>query len=285
MRSIADSRQTANRLVAKLRATQDARGVQATLALCVAAQLSGGDAAPATVADQAARVRQLLDSVLKFRIDELTERKATAIYDRATTAPSLKVGRPLRAASHRFYLSIVQCMWKWAQKQGHAKDDSWADVEPIGRVSAGKPQLRRSKARRFAQLAEQEAAAGSERALCCLSLGLRASEALGLTVRDIDVEASEVFVSGTKTAAARRRLRVPSSLSTLLGRTAAGRPPGAYAPPHARCCTAHWWRCVLAPACHGSASTACGAHTPVSLSRAALWSKRGRACSGTARPR
>jgi len=225
---IADSRQAANRLMAKLRADMEARTIEATLDLWVTARLRGGDATPATIADQAARVRTLLGPVMDWRLDELTERKATALYERATTEPSLKTGRPLSAATHRFYLAIVQCLWKWALKQGYAKDNPWTEVEPIGRVSAGKPQLRPAEARRFAQLAEQEAAAGSGpalAALCCLSLGLRASEALGLTARDIDVEASEVYVSGTKTAAARRRLKVPGYLSNLLGRAAAARHP------------------------------------------------------------
>jgi len=225
---MADSRQAAKRLIAKLRADMDARTVEDTLELWTAARLRGGDATPATIADQAARVRHLLGPVLDLRLNELTERKATAIYERATIEPSIKTGRPLSAASHRFYLSIVGYMWKWAQKQGYAKENPWAEVEPIGRVSSGKPQLRPAEARRFAQLAEQEAAAGSElalAALCCLSLGLRASEALGLTGRDIDAEANEVYVSGTKTAAARRRLKVPPYLGTLLGRAAAARHP------------------------------------------------------------
>ena len=225
---MADSRQAAKRLIAKLRADMDARTVEDTLELWTAARLRGGDATPATIADQAARVRHLLAPVMDWRLSELTERKATAIYERATTEPSLKTGRPLSAASHRFYLSIVGYMWRWAQKQGYAKENPWAEVEPVGRVSSGKPQLRATEARRFAQLAEQEAAAGSElalAALCCLSLGLRASEALGLTGRDIDAEANEVYVSGTKTAAARRRLKVPSYLGTLLGCAAATRHP------------------------------------------------------------
>ncbi|HRI54126.1 MAG TPA: site-specific integrase [Pseudomonadota bacterium] len=173
-------------------------------------------------------MRALLGPVFDLRLGDVTERKATALYERATKEPSKKTGLPLRPATHRFYLFVVQSMWKWAQKQGYVQSNPWAEVEPIGRVSAGKPQLRPAEARRFAQLAEQEAVAGSGTALaalCCLSLGLRASEALGLTARDIDVEASEVYVSGTKTAAARRRLKVPGYLNILLGRAAAARPP------------------------------------------------------------
>ena len=224
----ADSKQAANRLLAKLRSNLGARTVAATLELWGAARLRGGDAAPTTVAEQTARVRTLLGPVLDLRLGEVTERKATALYERVTTQPSLKTGVPLSPATHRYYLAIVQCMWKWAQKQGYAQDNPWAEVEPIGRVPAGKPQLRPAEARRFAQVAEQQAADGSGMALaalCCLSLGLRASEALGLTGRDIDVEAGEVYVNGTKTAAARRRLKVPSHLNALLGRAAAARHP------------------------------------------------------------
>ena len=224
----ADSRQAANRLIAKLRANLGARTVGATIELWVAARLRLGDASPTTIEDQAARARSLLGPVIDLRLGDVTERKAIALYERATTEPTKKTGAPLHPATHRFYLHIVQSMWKWAQKQGYAQKNPWVEVEPIGRVSSGKPQLRPAEARRFAQLAEQEAAAGSGvalAALCCLSLGLRASEALGLTARDIDADAGEVYVNGTKTAAARRRLKVPSHLCTLLARAAATRQP------------------------------------------------------------
>ena len=170
----------------------------------------------------------MLGPVLNLRLGEVTERKATALYERVTTEPSRKTGLPLSPATHRFYLSVVQCMWKWALKQGYAQDNPWAEVEPIGRIPTGKPQLRPAEARRFAQLAEQQAEAGSGvalAALCCLSLGLRASEALGITARDVDAEAGEVYVSGTKTAAARRRLKVPHHLGATAGPRSRGRQP------------------------------------------------------------
>ncbi len=165
---------------------------------------------------------------MDLRLAEVTERKAQALYQRITTQPSPKTGKPLQAATHRFYVSIAQFLWRWAQKQGLVQDNPWAEVEPVGRIAAGKPQLRPAEARRFAAVAEAEAAAGSGlalTALCCLSLGLRASEGLGLTARDIDTETGEVYVSGTKTAAARRRLKLPANLAGLLGRAAAARPP------------------------------------------------------------
>ena len=40
--------------------------------------------------------------------------------------------------------------------------------------------------------------------------------ALGITPRDLDSEAEELYVNGTKTAASKRRLKVPSYLAALL---------------------------------------------------------------------
>ena len=115
-------------------------------------------------------MRNLLAPVFDLRLGDVTEHKAVALYERATKEPCKKTGLPLRPATHRFYLSIVQCMWKWkwAQKQGYTQQNPWVEVEPIGRVSSGKPQLRPAEARRFAQVAEQEAAAGSGVALAAL---------------------------------------------------------------------------------------------------------------------
>ena len=223
-----DSRQAAHRLIAKLHSEMHGRTVEAALDLWIAARLRSGTSVKSTVQDQAARARSVLSPVLALHLDAVTERKALALYEQTTQRPSRKSGRPLRAATHHFYLAIVQRMWRWAQKQGYAKNNPWAEVEPLGRPSVGKAQLRPAEARRFAQVAEEQARAGSDvalAALCCLSLGLRASEALGITARDVDAEAGEVYINGTKTAAARRRLKVSPNLGRLLVRAASGRQP------------------------------------------------------------
>lgn len=222
----ADSRQAALRLAAKLRAALEARTVDAAVDEWRVARNRAG--ASHFVDYEVDRVRAVLHDVLGRRLDEVTARKAAALYERAATEPSLKTGLPLHAASHRQYLAYCRSFWKWAVRQGYAKDNPWESVAPIGRVATGKPQLRRQEARRFVQVAEAEAAAGSGlalAALCCLSLGVRASEALGITARDVDAEAGEVYVCGTKTAAARRRLELPSYLCSLLGNAAKSRQP------------------------------------------------------------
>lgn len=222
----ASSRQAANRLLAKLQAALKGRSIEVAVEEWRAARHRAGQSR--FVDYEADRVRAVLLDVLDKRLDELTERRAAALYEQTATEPSGKTGLPLHAASHRAYLAYVKSFWRWALRQGYTSSNPWESVAPIGRVATGKPQLRRQEARRFVAVAETEAAAGSGlalAALCCLSLGVRASEALGIAARDVDAEAGEVYVCGTKTAAARRRLELPPYLCALLGRAAAARQP------------------------------------------------------------
>lgn len=56
-----------------------------------------------------------------------------------------------------------------------------------------------------------------------LLMGLRASEITGLTVRDVDDGAAVLWVHGSKTANAKRHLKVPVKLRPLLVRATADR--------------------------------------------------------------
>jgi integrase len=222
-----DSHQAANRLAAKLRSQLRALTIGTAIDEWEASRQRAG-CTRMTIYEQISRVRAMLASVIDLQMNEVTVRKAAAVYEQMTKEPRRKTGRPLSAASHRHYLALIRALWAWAVKQGHAASNPWMQVEPIGKPSTGKPQLRWQEARRFAELAEQEAAAGSRlalAALCCLSLGLRASESLSLTARDVDAESGELYVNGTKTAAARRRIKLPFYLATLLTQAAHGRPP------------------------------------------------------------
>lgn len=220
----ASSRQAANRLLAKLQAALKSRSVEVAVEEWRVARHRSGKSH--FVDYETDRVRAVLADVLDRRLDEISERKAAAIYEQTTIAPSGKTGQPLRPASHRAYLAYVKSFWKWAVRQGYTSSSPWDAVAPIGRVATGKAQLRRQEARRFVAVAEAEAAEGSGlalAALCCLSLGVRASEALGIAARDVDAEAGEVYVSGTKTRGARRRLELPPYLCELLGKAASTR--------------------------------------------------------------
>ena len=138
--------------------------------------------------------------------------------------PSWRTGEPLSAATHRFDLQVARHLWRWAIERGHALTNPWQAVEPAGRVNRGKLVLRPVEAKAFATAAEAAASDGDVvalAALLCLSLGLRAGEALIVTPRDVD--GGEIFITGTKTASARRRLKLSPVLQQLLAQACRGR--------------------------------------------------------------
>lgn len=105
-------------------------------------------------------------------------------------------------------------------------------MKPVGKVNAGKPQLRIEEARRFTTAAieyfdetQRPLAIG---ALLALTMGLRTSEVLDRVVRDLDDGARYLWIDAGKTANARRHLEVPELVQPYLLRLAAGKRPEEY---------------------------------------------------------
>jgi integrase len=160
--------------------------------------------------------------------DKLTTEQARALYQRETERVSERTGRKIAADSHQQTLRLAKGMFRWALEQKLVRSDPFAGVSPIGRKKAGKPQLHIDEARRWVQTAMGLAENGDRMAVAALLLllmGLRASEALLRQVRDVDDDAQVLWIPRGKTARARRRLLVPSSLSPLLRAACAGRGP------------------------------------------------------------
>lgn len=160
--------------------------------------------------------------------DKLTTEQARALYQRETERVSERTGRKIAADSHQQTLRLAKGMFRWASEQKLVRSDPFAGVSPIGRKRAGKPQLHIDEARRWVQTAMGLAENGDRMAVAALLLllmGLRASEALLRQVRDVDDDAQVLWIPRGKTARARRRLLVPSSLSPLLRAACAGRGP------------------------------------------------------------
>ena len=219
----ADTALAARRLAAKLSSAQG-RIVENVVDEWTAARARSGKVLPATLAHQARRVRGLLGELLAMRLDQVTEKRAAAAYSAHFTTPSRRTEETLTAATHRFDLQLARALWNWAVKQGLASGNPWASVEPAGRISRGKLQLRPSEVRAFALAAEEAALDGDVvalAALLCLSMGLRSGEALAITPRDVD--GGDLFVMGTKTKAARRRLKLSPKLQRLLKLACQGR--------------------------------------------------------------
>ena len=187
---------------------------------------------PESIAHQCLRLRAFLAPVAEQDIAALTPRRAAALYQEATLRPSLKTGCMPAAASQRFGLWVAQSFFRWAVRHGHVGASPFRDVRPVGKVNAGKPQLRMEEARRFTEAAisyfEETQRPLAVGALVALTMGLRSSEVLDRVVRDLDDGARYLWIDAGKTANARRHLEVPELVQPYLLRLAAGKRPDAH---------------------------------------------------------
>jgi integrase len=223
---IADGHQAAQRLVEKLK-EQVAAPTAELIEEWFAAKLASGTCLEQTVMNQRHQIHQLLGRQVCKPARSLKPETAAALY--ADYSARCVV------ATHRLALRLTKSFWQWAVRYGHTALNPWLTVDAVGRVRVGKPQFRPSEARRFADVAEQEALAGSRIAvavLLCLCCGLRVSEAIGLRRRDLD--GNELFVEGTKTARARRRVTLPGWLLPHFARLTADTLPAELLFPHSR---------------------------------------------------
>lgn len=137
-------------------------------------------------------------------------------------------GTRTAADSHRSLLKACKAFFGWAHERGYVRENPFARTRPIGRLRAGKPQLRIDEARRFMQVALDAAQAGDRLALgvlLMLLLGLRCGEVLKRQARDVDDRGRVLWIAAGKTPSARRRLQVPELLRPLLQTLADGKPP------------------------------------------------------------
>ena len=116
---------------------------------------SQGSCKPETAAHELGRLQFFLARHLDEDIRDITPKRAEEIYRTATTVISPKTGKPLEAASHRFYLNLAKRFFGWAEKKGYLQANAFKAVRPVGRPNAGKPQLRIDEANRFVATALQ----------------------------------------------------------------------------------------------------------------------------------
>lgn len=188
-----------------------------------------GRAKPETCADQRERVRWFLQEYLEDDIGTLTPKKAADIYQNIVQRPSKKTGKQMAAASHRHYLALAKGFFIWAVRTGHIEHNPLKEVQPLGRVSAGKPQLRIEEAKLFVDTAlrrfDQHEDAMALGGAVALLMGLRASEVLRRCARDVDRGGEILWIDSGKTRNARRFLDVPAVLQPRLLKLASQRRP------------------------------------------------------------
>lgn len=160
------------------------------------------------------RIRYLLDDV---HVPALTIDGLQECYRRRIDS--------VRPDTHRRELGETKTFLRWCSKRGwlmNMRVDELLLVEPEGAMSRGsdsKPQLRIDEARLWSKSAIEmivDHGEGPLGALLCLVLGLRAGEVRRLHTRDVDDDGHVLWVDGTKSESARRRLDVPEFLRPLL---------------------------------------------------------------------
>lgn len=214
----------------KLLAQPAERMLGARLDEYIAEKQQRAKAKPETCREQLSCLRRCFSEQLNADMGAISPRTAQALYQRWVEEPVERTGKPREAATHRFYLRLAQGFFGWAVRRGYLILNPFKDVQPVGRVSAGKPQLRIEEARPFAETAFRLFdETGDVLALACvmpLYLGLRASEVLRRRVRDVDCGGSLLWIDAGKTRNARRNLKVDApELQQRLTKLASGRAP------------------------------------------------------------
>lgn len=166
------------------------------------------------------KLRQICPNVA---VAQVTRQKAEQYYlDETKRAGKFGLIRP---ATHQARLRLAKAFWAWMIRREMATENPWERVEPIGKVSTGKQQLGEGDARKLDRFLFAQAEAGDEGALALLVelyLGLRSSEVLSLTVGSC--HGQTIWVHGTKTKNARRKLELYGPVAELLGKHCRNRP-------------------------------------------------------------
>lgn len=206
--------------------TWPTRTIRQQITTHIAERQASGVSLPSTVTAASQRLFSFFAEVLALGTAQLTPRQAEALYVAATQRVT-RHGRTVSVATHRAELGAAKRFCAWAQRRGFVAANPFDLVEPRGRVNAGKKQLRIDEARAFTdtglRLWRQNGDVLALAAVSVLLMGLRASELLNRTVRDLDDRGALLVIEAGKNKNARRSPKVPQALRPHLLALAQGR--------------------------------------------------------------
>lgn len=186
---------------------------------------------PATLVSTERKIRRLLD--MERNGDESVAwlmGKGQKLYDTFRTSKSqLDPSKSLSSSTHILALDVAKRFGGWLVKRKLLSSNPFEAVEKVGRVRHGgeKPALTTTEAQAFLAAAD---AYGNRVAATAATLavftGLRASELVGRTVRDLDGDT--LWVTGAlKTRTSTRQVQLSPELAERLRAVAGGRPDDA----------------------------------------------------------
>ena len=182
---------------------------------------------PVSYRETCRRLRVFFPS-LELKIARVTPERAKLYYEKFRRRLKDN-GEPISVDYHRSALINARSFCKWCIGQEWLALNPFADVEGIGRRSAGKPQLTGDEIRTFYFFCLERAKRGDAAALAvCLAflMGLRSSDVTKRIVRDLDMDGTVLRVTKGKTKKSNRPRAIPAVLQPLLRKLAKGREPG-----------------------------------------------------------
>jgi integrase len=152
------------------------------------------------------RLRGFFATVLNHQVRTLTSDDCARLYDRIVVDVAVD--------THRNTLAECKTFLAWCVNQRWLRGNPIETVQGRSERRRGKEQLRRWLKRALVRANEGEA--GAVAAMVTLVLGLRCSEVVSRTVRDLDDEGRLLWIPESKTETGRRTLVVADMLRPLL---------------------------------------------------------------------
>lgn len=128
----------------------------------------------------------------------------------------MRVTEGVSPSTHRGELGCATRLFDHCIERGWLSANPFSDVKPVGRLAAGKPQLRVDEARRLQLVLDGDTSPESTAVLMCLRMGLRAHEVVQRVGRDVDNGGRLLWIPNSKTAAGVRQVAIPSVLRRRL---------------------------------------------------------------------
>lgn len=192
--------------------------------------------------------------------DDLAPVVAAKLWAKFTMTPT-RTGRVPAFDTQANTLQQVRTFVRWIVERGWTKvSDPVAGLKAIGRRNKGKRQLAGlDESRRFLATSLELGKAGDGGAVAAamaLLMGMRASEIVERTVRELDDGGRILLITRAKTRAGVRRLMIPEVLQPLLLKVAEGRGPDDRLFPYDR----HWVLRAVARLCRAAGVPVVPAH-------------------------
>lgn len=205
----------------------EAQGVTVTAAVDQFLAWSGArGAGQGAVDNYRRRLHALLRPVLQRPVRAVNGRGAELYAQSQVYADGPRKGDRRAADTHRAGLAVGRTWGRWCVKHKLLRVNPFTEVEPVGRKVEGadKARLTVDESRQLeAWCLERTGDPVATITLAYLYLGARASELVLRTVRDLDDRGTLLQIGKTKTAAGRRRLRIPPELAAMLAALVDGR--------------------------------------------------------------